>query len=203
MFVGLFEVLLLLLIGEVNRMQLNFKKMCFLNNMHLSTVEKVAFIVVEMTPEVFLPEIAIPVLVWYVSYFIELFLVSIVITVSLVLISMGMVLLVNYYQSASVVKLSYYVVQCALLIMLRKDMITMYYLFICIAITCIIKQFNTTLAASILHIFILAFIVDTYIYELDVIHYVSYFVSLLFEPHWIFSMSILSFPVCVTCALLK
>lgn len=122
-------------------------------------------------------------------------------SVSLVLISMGMVFLVNYYQSASVVKLSYYVVQCALLIVLRKDMITLYYLFICIAITYIIKQFNTTLASSILHIFILAFIVDTY--ELDVIHYVSYFVSLLFELHWIFSMSILSFPVCVTCALLK
>jgi len=193
MFVGLFEVLLLLLIGEVNRMRLNFKKMCFLNNMHLSTVEKIAFIVVGMTPEFFLPEIAIPVLVWYVSYFIELFLVSIVITVSLVLISIGMVLLVNYYQSASVVKLSYYVVQCTLLIVLR----------ICIAITYMIKQFHTTLASSILHFFILAFIVDTYVYELDVIHYVSYFVSLLFEPHWIFSMSILSFPVCVTCALLK
>jgi len=205
MFVGLFEVLLLLLIGEVNRMRLNFKKMCFLNNMHLSTGEKVAFIVVGMTPEFFLPEIAIPVLVWYVSYFIELFLVSIhvVITVSLVLISIGMVLLVNYYQSASVVNLSYYVMQCALLIVLGKDMITMYYLFICIAITYIIKQFNTTLASSILHFFILAFIVDTYVYELDVIYYVSYFVSLLFEPHWIFSMSILSFPACVLCTLLK
>jgi len=202
MLVGLFEVLLLLLIGEVNRMRLNFKKMCFLNNMHLSTVEKVAFIVVGMTPELFLPEIAIPVLVWYVSYFIELFLVSIVIMVSLALISMGMVLLVNYYQSASVVNLSYYVVQCALLIVLRKDMITMYYLFICTAITYIIKQFNTTFASSILRIFILAFIVDTYVYELDIMHYESYFVSL-FEPHWIFSMSILSFPICILCALLK
>jgi len=60
MFVGLFEVLLLLLIGEVNRMRLYFKKMRFLNSMHVSTVEKVAFIVVGMTPEVFLPEIAIP-----------------------------------------------------------------------------------------------------------------------------------------------
>ena len=196
MFVGLSEVLLLLLIGEVNGMRLNFKKMRFLNNMHVSTVEIVAFIVVGMTPEFFLPEIAISLLVWYVSYFIELFLVSIVMSVSLVLISMGMVLLVNYYLSASVV-------QCALLIVLRKDMITMYYLFICIAITYIIKEFNTTFASSILHIFILAIIVDTYVYELDVIHYVSYCVSFVFEPHWIFSMSILSFPVCVTCALQK
>lgn len=129
---------------------------------------------------------------------IELFVFSVSIVIALFLISMGMVLLVSYYQSASVVKLSYYVVQCALLIVLRKDMITMYYLFICIAITYIIKQFNTTFASSILHIFILAFIVDTYVYELDVMHYVSYFVSLLLEPHWIFSMSILSFPACVT-----
>ena len=58
-----------------------------------------------------------------------------------------------------------------------------HFLYICVAITDVIKWFSSRVAVCILQIFILVLIIDAYIFEIETAHFVSSFALDLLYPY--------------------
>lgn len=72
----------------------------------------------------------------------------------------------------------------ALTLTFRRDASMIHFLYICIAVTDIMKRFSSRIAVCVLHIFTLLLMTDAYIFEIETAHYVSSFTLDLLHPYW-------------------